>query len=180
MALIETFRGKLSKISQSSPHWKTNPWVLGWLALLSCVLLVNSFMIFKAITTNPGLVVKDYYDQGRAHERDVLQKIAAHNALKWDIHPTSIDPFVINTSMPYGIEIKNVQNLPLEKAKVNLLAYRPADAKADFSVPLLEISPGHYQGDIRLPLKGVWDLIVNIERGTDSNDFIQRINVLAQ
>ncbi|CAK0743085.1 conserved hypothetical protein [Gammaproteobacteria bacterium] len=180
MSPLHKFVGNLGKVSQSNPDGRCNPWVWGWLALLGSVLLVNVFMMVMAVVSNPGLVVQDYYEQGRVHEQQVLQKIAARNALHWDIRSElSVRP-VINSTIPYGIEIMDANGLPLENAKVKLLAYRPADASADFSVVLPEVAPGHYRGDFTLPLKGIWDLIVDVEHGSDRNDFTQRINVLVQ
>ena len=58
------------KISQDNPNAWRNPWVLGWLALVAVVLVVNAVMITIAFVTNPGLVTEDYYEKGQS-EPDV-------------------------------------------------------------------------------------------------------------
>ena len=49
-------------ISQSNNRAFRNPWVIAWIALVVIVLAVNIAMITLAVTTNPGLVDKDYYE----------------------------------------------------------------------------------------------------------------------
>ena len=54
--------------SQPTPAWKS-PWVIGWIALVSVVLIVNLTLVILGISTNPGLVIETFYDRGQNHEK---------------------------------------------------------------------------------------------------------------
>lgn len=175
---MQGLNAKLSKISQSSRDWNRNPWVLGWIGLIGVVLIVNVAMIIIAVVSSPGLVVQDYYEQGRAFEKHALERIAARNSIHWDIKTELPDTIGVNKPMSYGVQIHDVHGRPLRDARVTMHAYRPSDARADFTTALSEIAPGRYRVETSFPLKGAWDLIVQIERGSESYDLTQRIGVL--
>lgn len=164
-------------LSQSNKQALRNPWVLGWLAMVSIVLAVNIGMITTAVVTNPGLVNEDYYEQGRSYEKNVLKQIAARNALGWQVSLEVPELTPLAAPAPYRFTAVDDRGLPLGGAEVVLMAYRPSDAKADFRVPLLETAPGQYQAQVEFPLKGIWDLIIQVKRGEDHYDMARRISV---
>jgi len=47
---------------------------------------------------------------------------------------------------------------------------RAADTRQDQSFTLVETAPGIYQGDVILPLPGVWDLVLEVRRGEDQHE----------
>jgi nitrogen fixation protein FixH len=73
----------------------------------------------------------------------------------------------------------DARGVPIENADVRVTAYRPSDASADFVAPLAAGAPGQYQADVVLPLPGVWDLNVTVQRGDERFVTTQRIAVLA-
>lgn len=164
-------------ISQSSKRALRNPWVLGWLALVVVVLAVNIFMISMAFITNPGLVSKDYYEKGRSYERTVQQRIAMRTALGWDLAFETPERIVMQQPAAFRLHVADKVGLPLAHANVMVYAYRPSDAAADFSMPLAEVGPGHYVGDLQFPLKGKWDLIVEVKQGEHSYQIARNVFV---
>jgi nitrogen fixation protein FixH len=165
-------------ISQSSKRALRNPWVLGWLALVAVVLGVNIFMITMAFVTNPGLVSKDYYEKGRDYERTVQQRIAARNALAWDLSLQTPERIVLQRPAAFRITAADKVGLPLVGADVTVRAFRPSDANADFSMPLAEVTGGQYVGDLVFPLKGVWDVIVEVRQGEHNYEIARRVSVV--
>lgn len=166
-------------ISQDSKRAWRNPWVLGWVALVLVVLMMNGVMITLAVVSNPGLVTEDYYEQGRDFEANVSSRLQARNALGWTLN---LDyPQDIHLQHPEFIRLTVVDRVgqPLENARVTVQAYRPSDAGADFQAGMKEIGPGLYQANMTFGLKGMWDLKVNVERGEDSYDISQRLFVKA-
>lgn len=164
-------------ISQSNKRALRNPWVLGGLALIATVLVVNVTMITLAITTNPGLVSKDYYERGRYNERHYLQRVAARSALGWTANlelPASIQLGALQT---YRIVVVDQVGEPLRGAQVVLNAFRPSDAKADFSLPLEEVGAGIYQVAVEFQLKGIWDLLIDVKQGEKTLELPRRITV---
>ena len=169
-----------NKISQDNPRAWRNPWVIGWVSLVAIVLLVNIVMISLAVVTNPGLVSEDYYERGRDFEKSITKKIAARNALGWNINTDfPINP-VINRSEKYRFNVIDSKGVPVTNAAVTLNVYRPSDAKADFNLVMNEIVPGIYAGDISFPLKGQWELTISIKRGEDVYDFTRRASVITE
>ncbi len=169
--------GETGKISQSNKQAFRNPWVLGWLGLLTVVIGVNIAFITTAIVTNPGLVSNDYYQQGRDHEQHYLQRVADRKALGWNAKLDLPKHVPFGADQDIQLTVSDRSGDPLRGAEVVLNAYRPSDAKADFSVPLQEVAPGQYKTATRFPLKGVWDLIVVVKRDDKGIDLPHRISV---
>ena len=71
----------------------------------------------------------------------------------------------------YRLNVVDKAGLPLTAAKVELSAYRPSDASADFKSTLTEVDAGIYEGYVTFPLKGIWEINVDIIRADDRYDF---------
>jgi nitrogen fixation protein FixH len=164
--------------SQSNRRAMRNPWVIGWLALVAIVLSVNAFMISMAFWTSPGLVVDDYYEQGKDYEQTINSRLAAQHALGWDLN-LEFDKPVLNRPALFRITAADKVGQPLTGAVVAVRAYRPSDAAADFEASLQEGLPGQYAGTISFPLKGIWDVQMDIVRGEDRYEVTRRITVTA-
>ena len=164
-------------ISQSNPSAWRNPWVIGWISLVAVVLIVNIVMITLAYTTNPGLVVDDYYERGRDHEQNIRKKIAARNELGWTYSAEFPTSPRINQKELYRVSMVDKKGMPLNGCEVKLTAYRPSDAGADFTIPMTETLPGLYEANTQFPLKGLWEITVSISRGNDYYDFSRRASV---
>lgn len=165
-------------ISQSNPSALRNPWVIGWLTLVGVVLIVNIVMITLAYTTNPGLVVDDYYERGRDHEQNIRKKIAARNELGWTYSADFPASPRTNQKELYRVNLVDKKGMPLDNCDVKLTAYRPSDADADFTVAMTETMPGLYEANTQFPLKGLWEITVTISRGNDYYDFSRRASVV--
>jgi len=168
------------KISQDNPNALRNPWVLGWLALVAIVLLVNFTMITIAFVTNPGLVTEDYYEKGQDYEQNIGKIHAARKALGWTYTTNFPTNPVMNKPAHYSFNIVDKEGLALSGAIVTFIAYRPSDVNADFSVSMIETIPGRYEANINYPLKGLWEITATIKHGNDSFDFTRRTSVLAE
>jgi nitrogen fixation protein FixH len=167
-------------ISQNNKSAMANPWVLGWIGLLVTVVLVNVMFIVTAFKTSPGLVDESYYEQGRDVEKNFLQRQEARNRLGWDIRLQAPEEIVLGRDALYTLNIVDSIGLPLKDANVTLHAYRPSDAAADIKTEMQSIGSGLYQMSLNLPLKGVWDLRVKINKGEDELEIERRITVLSQ
>ena len=152
------------RISQSNKRAMRNPWVLGWLGLLTLVLLVNIAMITTAVVTNPGLVEQDYYEKGRDHEQNFLKKQAARNALGWSFNLDMPEELVLGKDATLRFNVVDKFGVALKDVKVDLTAYRPSDASADFSMQMESFAPGQYQTKVNFMLKGIWELKVKPTR----------------
>ena len=178
MNITQTVANLRKKYSQDNRQALRNPWVIGWMALVVVFLAVNVVFFIVAVASSPGLVVKDYYEQGRQYEKNALKLIAAHNSMNWETRLEIPDSIIINSEDTYRFTVVDSRGLPIKGAVVELLAYRPSDADADFTISLQEIAPGLYQAGIRFPLRGVWDLKIKVQSGEDQYEMAHRISVL--
>jgi nitrogen fixation protein FixH len=165
------------KYSQSSPEGKRNPWVIAWFGIVTVFLTVNAIFIVFAVTSNPGLVVEDYYEQGRQYEKNAIKRLVAHNKLQWESKLEIPEAITLNKADTYRFSAVDSRGLPINNADVKLVAYRPSDADADFTTTLQPVAPGLYQASLSFPLPGVWDLNVKVQRGDDRLEMIQRLSV---
>ncbi|MBT3197477.1 MAG: FixH family protein [Gammaproteobacteria bacterium] len=165
----------MSYFSQSNKQAFRNPWVVGWLLLLLVVLLVNFGMITTAFMTSPGLVKEDYYEQGKDYERTVLQLIEARQRLGWKVN---LDAGVVKVGVPALLEVRVSGKTGEAVAGLSgyLQVYRPSDKKQDMVVSVTEVEPGVYHARYTVLLKGVWDLLLTMEQGTDQYTVEQRVH----
>lgn len=164
-------------ISQDNKHAMRNPWVLGWLGLLVTVVVVNVIFIVTAFTTNPGLVEEGYYEKGRDVEKNFQKRLEARSQLGWDINLQSPEQVFAAEAANYSVNIVDNSGMPLRDAEVTLHAYRPSDASADITTRMERVTNGVYQSRLNLPLKGLWDLKVMVQRGDDQLEIARRIVV---
>ncbi len=157
-----------------TPAWR-NPWLIGWFALVAVFLAVNGVMIYLAISTNPGLVVEDYYDRGQYYEHNLASKLAQ-------------DPgWALSANVPKDVKAGQAQVLrffvsdkagqPVAVDGATFYAYRPSDVGRDFSSPMETEAPGRYVVTVSFPLVGVWDTLFAARLGGDEHSLGQRLIV---
>ena len=169
-----------NRISQDNPNGWRNPWMIGLLGLIVVVLLVNITFITLAFVTNPGLVTEDYYEKGKDHEQNVKKRIEARSKLGWTFNTDFPQGPVIYRRELYRVNAVDKAGMPLSKADVLLKAYRPSDASADFNIEMSETIPGVYEAMVAFPLKGLWEVTIDIKRGEDVYDFTRRASVVTE
>jgi len=168
------------KISQDNPRAFKNPWVLGWIALVVTVLAVNVGFISLAFITNPGLVDKNYYENAQDYEENLLKYRNAISALGWTYQTDFPQTPRLDKPEMYRLTVVDKAGLPLTAAEIIVNAYRPSDASADFQARLSEVGAGIYEGYIRFPLKGIWDMNFSIRHESDHFKFSRRTSIVTQ
>ncbi len=164
------------KISQENPQALRNPWVLGMLVFLVVFLSANAVFIYLAFTSPPNLVVEDFYERGEAYEK-TRERIELEKALGWSgvlMVPTTSR---VNQVQTYEALITGKNSAGLLLDSVTLFAYRPSDAKQDFSAEMQKSGHGSYVADISFALPGTWDIIIEAKRGQDEFILTRRIRI---
>lgn len=153
--------------SQKQP-WYKSPWVIGWLLLVIIVLSVNTFMIYQSMNNYPGLVVDDFYERGQDYEENIVKKLENNQRWKTEF---KIVPVHVNKQTVVAFAILDQQGKPALAEKITLFAYRPANAKKDFSVVMdLSADKKFYQSTLVFDSKGKWDLLASVViDGTEVN-----------
>ncbi len=168
------------KYSQDNPHARYNPWVIGWFSLVAVFLAVNAVFIVFAVISSPGLVVENYYEQGRQYEKNALKLLTEHKRLQWETKLEVPEIITLNSANTYRFSAVDSRGVPIRDAEVKLTAYRPSSANADFTTALQQIAPGLYQANVSFPLPGIWDLNVKVVHGEDHFEVAQRLSVQPQ
>lgn len=146
-----------SNTNSNKQAWYKSPWVIGWLFLVLIVLSVNAFMIFQSVNDYPGLVVDDFYERGQDYEENILKKL--ENNQKWKTE-FKLQEIHLDKATTININIKDKDGNFAIVEKATLFAYRPADAKQDFSVPMsLSEDKSYYVAEATFNRKGNWDLL---------------------
>jgi len=146
-----------------SVAWK-NPFVIGWVVILFIVLSVNFFMVSMAIVTNPGLVVDDYYDQGKRMDV-ILAEQKKMEQIGWQLE---VDMPILSEGKSdlVKLSVKDKEGNPLAVETAILYFYRPSDRNLDGQLVMNKIDgTGLYEQNFVLPLKGKWDLIMEVTKG---------------
>lgn len=159
----------MAQLKQDTRDWSVawkNPFVVGWFVILTIVLAVNFFMVSMAIVTNPGLVIEDFYEKGKNMDA-VLANRKRMEQLGWQL---DVDLPILNEGKAQTVTLtvldKNDQAFDVDSAV--LYYYRPSDKALDGEIALQPTGkPGLYSTEFALPLKGKWDLVMEVHLGDD-------------
>lgn len=178
MLLTQSIRKFRNRYSQDNPQAMRNPWVLGWISIVIIFITVNIAFFITAMLTSPGLVVEDYYEQGRQYEKNALKLMIASTKLQWNMKMEVPETIAVGLEGVYRFSATDKIGLPIRAESVELIAYRPSDSNADIVTTLQEIAPGLFQAALKIPLPGIWDLKVNIKTHDDEIQISKRINAV--
>jgi len=139
-----------------------SPWVIGWITMFVIFVMANVVMIYLALTDSPGLVVDDYYDRGQDYEKNMLKRQARNPG--WNLKVLA--PVYVDVAKPsvFGLRVQDKDGNTFVPDSVTFYAYRPADSKQDFSVPMMQTKSGLYEAPISFPLLGVWDILISVRQ----------------
>lgn len=145
--------------------WK-NPFIIFWFAIMIIVLSVNFFMVSMAIVTAPGLTVPDFYEKGK-NMSSILQKRKHMENLGWEMQ---IDLPILEVGKDQVVTLKMLdkEGRLFNVDTAVLYFYRPSDIKYDGELTLQSTGDaGVYQGIINLPIKGKYDLVMEVTKGEE-------------
>ncbi len=161
-----------------SSAWK-NPFVLGWMLLLVVVLSVNFFMVSMAIVTAPGLTIPDYYDKGKNMGAIIAQR-EHMKELGWQLE-LDVDGLVQNSPKKLTLQIKDKAGNLFATDTAVLYYYRSSDNKYDGEVAFTPTDKvGVYTAEISLPLKGKYDVVMEVVKGKETFNVGKMIMVKEQ
>ena len=162
--------------SQPTPAWKS-PWVIGWIALVSVVLIVNLTLVILGISTNPGLVIETFYDRGQNHEKTWASKQARDPG--WVMQADIPQDLVVGEPKALRFVLVDKAGRPAAVEEAHFYACRPSDSQRDFDLPMIEEGPGRFRVDVSFPLMGAWDTLIAVRHGGEEFTHGRRIQVPA-
>ena len=75
------------------------------------------------------------------------------------------------------LELHGRDGQPIQGGKVEIQAQWPGDPTFDFKGALHEAAPGNYEGSLKFPRAGNWDLLIRVERDGSQFDTEQKVFV---
>ena len=168
-------------ISQSNNEALRNPWILGIIAIMVTFLTVNAIFITLAFISSPGLVVNDYYEQGRAYEKNALKMLAATQGTRdWVTRLDMENRILVGQKTKIRFTAVDARGVAIHGANIQLVAYRPSDATRDDTQTMHELAAGTYETMMEFPLKGIWDVRVKVELADNRYELVKRLSVLSE
>lgn len=145
-----------------------SPTMVVGLTLFFILVAATIYRINTALETHPGLVVDDAYASGESYGDTLANKkqLAAQGyqlGLK--------TPAVATHNVVQAYQARATQRgQGIEGANATLYLYRPLEQVHDYLVPMIAQGDGVYAAEVTLPLKGRWDVVVEVTKG----DYLQR------
>ena len=179
-------------ISQKNKQGWRNPWVLGLLAIVLSGVLINARMLWNVFQHPARLLDDNYSVKGHnQHDAKWVQQQAERSTLGWqarlhspqqlqnDSMATPEAARFILTASPaqFGFDLNDRDGKPIQGGQVEISAQWPGDSAFDFKGPLNEVSPGHYEGGMKFPRAGNWDLLIRAQHDGRQFDMEQKVFV---
>ncbi|PLA74481.1 nitrogen fixation protein FixH [Hydrogenovibrio sp. SC-1] len=130
------------------------------------VLSVNFFMVSMAIVTAPGLTVPDFYEKGK-NMSSILERRKHMESLGWEMQIDLPIP-VAGKDQVVTLKMMDESGQLFDVDTAVLYYYRPSNIKYDGELLLQSIGEkGIYQGVLNLPIKGKYDLVMEVTKGEE-------------
>ena len=176
--------------SQKNKQGWRNPWVIGLLMVVFAGVLINARMLWN-VAHNPTRLLDENYSVKNHDKHDAawVQQQAERSTLGWQIKLSSVqqlpnDPLALpelarfilaaNPSV-MNLEIKDRNGQYITGGEVTINAEWPGDPNFDFPTTLKEQSAGIYQGEIKFPRPGNWDLVFKVKRNGSEFEMEQKV-----
>ncbi len=124
---------------------------------------VNSFF--------PGVVSHDFFKNESEFNR-YLEQRKEQERRGWQVSKGWSGDVGAEKPSRFQIKVVSREGVPITGADVSTLFWRPSDQRLDREITLEESSaePGVYSADVVLPVGGVWEVVVTIQKGEDIHE----------
>ena len=179
-------------ISQKNKQGWRNPWVLGLLAIILSGVLINVKMLWN-VMQHPTRLLDDNYSVRAHNQHDAkwVQQQAERSTLGWQakLHsaqqlqndsmatPSAIRFILLASPAQFKFELNDRDGKPIQGGEGVINAQWPGDPTFDFKGNLYEAAPGHYEGDMKFPRAGNWDMLIRAQHDGQQFDMEQKVFV---
>jgi nitrogen fixation protein FixH len=139
------------KIKKTSDKWI--PWY--FVAFFVVLAILDGIFVAIAVSTHTGVVTEHAYKKGLDYNKTVAAS-ERQDILGWHGRIN-----INGTLLSFYLEDKN--GSVIEHAYVKAYFSRSTQDGYDFSEPLVSQSNGNYSKNIDFPLKGQWDVIIEVQ-----------------
>lgn len=121
----------------------------------------------------PGALPHDKNKLYEAHQ----QKIETQRKLGWQVSVTGLETLRVGMPATISLTVLDAQDQPIVAGHVMMELLRVANTNDDITVELNPAGPGIYSTQVQLPASGNWLLGYHIERGKDTYEAQQPVQV---
>ncbi|OOY99922.1 FixH family protein [Solemya velum gill symbiont] len=117
----------------------------------------------------PGTVPYDYQKKEALYNQ-YLKQVEEQQARGWRVRKGWRTAPVVGQPQLFLLEVRDAEDQPVSGATVSGTFIRPSNSEHDFSFSMRPDSPGFYVVELEMPLPGVWNLVVTIDRQGDTHE----------
>lgn len=152
-------------------------WPLAVTAILGVTVAANIWLIRLANSDPSFAVEENYYERGVRWDDELAQR--AHNqALGWKVVAT-MSPGGKASGELLHIALTDSAVMPIEGASIVVKAVHVARAGEPVEVTLAPLAPGEYEAAVPVRRAGLWELRIDVRRGTERFTATERLDVPA-
>lgn len=141
------------------------------------VVAVNGLLIYLALSTWTGIETEGAYQKGIAYN-DVLSGAKRQAELGWTVKAAIKTTQAPDTPQTIRAAYHDRTGAPITGLTVRAYLKRPVHEGFDQELMLTPTDGGRYQGHVRIPLPGQWELrLVARDTGGNVHQSVTRISV---
>ena len=162
----------LARSGEARPRGFWIPYI--FFGMFGVIITVNGALVYWALASWPGLSSDNHYERGLQYN-EVLEAQRQQAALGWRIQADISEPLDGRAQLTVALTDKEGAALLAENVTAELR--RPTVEGMDSRMQLSPLGGGRYRAEAAVPLPGVWDLVLLVERGPDRHVSKQRLYV---
>lgn len=117
----------------------------------------------------PGTVSHDFQEK-EALYNEYLKQVEAQHARGWKVRKGWLYKPVVGENATFMIAVADKDGAPVSGATVTGRFLRTSNSREDFDFAMHETGPGEYRVELKMPLHGLWDLVLHVRRGDDLHE----------
>jgi nitrogen fixation protein FixH len=148
------------------------PWA--FVAFFVVVAAVQGVLVWFALESFSGLTTENAYQRGIAYNRTLAAK-AAEMDLGWAVTLAWRPDPALPAKGRLEVEVLDRLGQPLQGAEVKARLRRPVGPESTVEAALEPDAPGRYAAQLTLPLRGQWDVDLDLATAAGTDHLTDRI-----
>ena len=117
----------------------------------------------------PGVISHNYHQKEELYN-DYLRQVERQRQRGWQVQKGWMTDPAANRPALFRVAVQTRDGQPLTGATATGQFLRPSDSQQDVEFNLSEREPGVYETEVRLPLPGAWNLVLQIRKGDNLHE----------
>ena len=117
----------------------------------------------------PGVIARDFHKKESLYNQ-YLQQVERQHQRGWQVNKGWLSEPIAGQSTGFRVTVQTREGDPIDGATVVGRFLRPSTSSLDIDFKLAEVAPGRYETEVRLPVPGHWDLMLQIRKGEELHE----------